>query len=393
MKTKSSTLSTTFHNFRQSAIAGVMITIFSWCGVPTAQADPLLDEIVEFTGAVLYLEHKVPALVIGVVRNDEISVHGFGERAGKSSKAPDGDTLLRVGSITKAFTGEMLAHLAVNGTVKLSQPLIKSWPELAGSARVDVKSIRLIDLATHSAGLPREVPHEPGPVNDPAATITLQAFTDWLKKEPLLYQPGHSVLYSNFGFDLLAMGLSKAANRPYPALLKKTITDPLMMKDTVFELSEEQQQRLMQGHGFDGAAMVNIPTGPVIVGSGGLYSTPNDLLKWMQWHLDRFGKDGAEARLLDHSLYLMRDGLETVAGMDESGHMDAMGLAWVAMMPERDRPFILQKAGGLQGVFSYIAFAPTRGVAVFIAINTFDFAAAMAMADVANQLIASLAPR
>ena len=40
--------------------------------------------------------------------------------------------------------------------------------------------------------------------------------------------------------------------------------------------------------------------------------------------------------------------------MDESGHMDAMGLAWAGMMAEGDRPFILQKAGGLQGTFSYI---------------------------------------
>ncbi|MGB6968345.1 MAG: D-alanyl-D-alanine-carboxypeptidase/endopeptidase AmpH, partial [Methyloceanibacter sp.] len=102
---------------------------------------------------------------------------------------------------------------------------------------------------------------------------------------------------------------------------------------------------------------------------------------------------GAEARLLDHALYLQRDGLQTVAGMDESGHMDAMGLAWVGMMPEGDRPFILQKAGGLQGNFSYIAFAPTRGVAVFIAINKFDFGAAIAMGALANDLIATLAPR
>ena len=43
-----------------------------------------------------------------------------------------------------------------------------------------------------------------------------------------------------------------------------------------------------------------------------------------------------------------------------------MGLGWVGMM-DKDRPSILQKAGGLQGTFTYIAFAPTRGTAVFIA--------------------------
>jgi D-alanyl-D-alanine-carboxypeptidase/D-alanyl-D-alanine-endopeptidase len=47
----------------------------------------------------------------------------------------------------------------------------------------------------------------------------------------------------------------------------------------------------------------------------------------------------------------------------------------------------------LQGVFSYTAFAPTRGVGVFIAINKFDFAAALSMAGAVNELIAQLAPR
>jgi D-alanyl-D-alanine-carboxypeptidase/D-alanyl-D-alanine-endopeptidase len=378
---------------RYAVIAVTMFAGFVWSGKPAAQANPLLDEVVGFTGQVFYIEHKVPALVIGVVRNGEESVFGFGERAGEGSKVPDGNTLMRLGSITKAFTGEVLAHLAAENTVQLTQPLIATWPELAADTNRDVGHIRLIDLATHSGGLPREVPHNPGSKEDPFASITVQAFTDWLKKEPLLFRPGTSVLYSNFAFDLLALGLSKAANKPYPALLKHYITDPLNLKDTVFEPSLDQKKRLMQGHGFDGEALPDVPTGSVIVGSGGLYSTPNDLLSWMKWHLNRFSENGTEARLLDHALYLMRDGLETVSGMDESGHMDAMGLGWVAMMPKGGRPFILQKAGGLQGIFTYIAFAPTRNVAVFMAINKFDFAAAMSMAQVANALIATLAPR
>lgn len=379
-------LSSACRIIRCGAIAVAMIACFTWSGVHVAQADPFLDEIVEFNGEVFYAEYKVPALVIGVVRNGEISVRGFGERAGKGSKAPDGDTVMRIGSITKAFTGEVLAHLAAVSVVQLTQPLTKFLPELATNTKADIGNIRLIDLVTHSAGLPREVPHEPGP-------ITVQAFTNWLKKEPLLFKPGKSVHYSNFGFDLLGLSLSKAANKPFPTLIKHHITDPLNMKDTTFVLSGEQKQRLMQGHGFDGEVLSDVTPDFTPNAAGGLYSTPNDLLRWMQWHLDRFSKNGAEARLLDHSLYLMRDGLATVSGLDESGHMDAMGLGWVAMMPKSDRPFILQKAGGLQGTFSYIAFGPTRDVAVFITINKFDFAAAAAMAEVANGLIATLAPR
>jgi len=358
-----------------------------------ARANQLLDEIVSFTGQVFSIDTKVPAVVIGAIRDGETSVNGFGERAGAGSPPPDGDTILRLGSITKAFTGEMLARLTADGTVELTQPLAKWAPDLASGANSDAQRIRLIDLATHAGGLPREVPHEPGPDDNPFATITRATFVEWLKQNPLLFAPSTSILYSNFGFDLLAIALSEAAKKPYPDLLKEKITGPLGMKDTGFVLTDEQKTRLMQGHAPDGTAMPDVPTGSVIVGSGGLYSTPNDLLLWMKWHLDRFGEKDAEVRVRDHALYVVRDGLKTVSGMDESGHMDAMGLGWVGMMAKGDRPFILQKAGGLQGIFTYVAFAPTRNAAVFIAINKLDFGAAFAMAKFANELLETIAPR
>lgn len=360
-------------------------------GAP-AQADPLLEETVEFTGTVLFLQTKVPGLVIGAVRNGETAVYGFGE-ASDGGKAPDGDTVMRIGSITKAFTGQVLAALAADGTVALTQRLGTLAPDLGTGKDPNVAKIRLIDIATQSAGIPREVPHEPGPEDDPFKPITREAFSGWLAENDLLYPPGTGVLYSNFAFDLLAIGLSEAAKTPYPELLKNHVTGPLGMTDTGFTLNDGQKSRLMQGHGFDGKALPDVPTGEVIVGSGGLYSTPKDLLRWMQWHLDRLAEKDAETRMLDHAAYLMRDNLNPVQGMDESGHMDAMSLAWVVMMPENDRPLILQKAGGLQGTFSYIAFAPTRGVAAFVAINQFDFAAATAMAEVVNEMITTLAPR
>jgi len=375
------------------AVFCLLVAASIFLGASTrAHADALLDEVVTFTGDVLYLQTKVPGLVIGAVRGGEVAIHGVGERA-EGGDAPNGDTVLRIGSITKAFTGQMLAALAAEGTVSLTQTVGKTAPDLGQGADPNVAKLRLVDIATQSSGLPRELPHEPGPPDDPFAPITRDAFAEWLKTEKLLFAPSTGVLYSNFAFDLLAIALSEAADEPYPSLLKKHITGPLDMKDTTFALNKDQERRFMQGHGFDGKPLPNVPTGGVIVGSGGLYSTPKDLLRWMQWHLDRLSPEDAEVRMLDHAAYLVRDGLDPVSGMDESGHMDAMSLGWVVMMPEGDRPLILQKAGGLQGTFTYIAFAPTRGVAAFVAINKFDFAAAMGMAEVVNEMIATLAPR
>jgi D-alanyl-D-alanine-carboxypeptidase/D-alanyl-D-alanine-endopeptidase len=372
------------------AVVAVAVLLFA---ANARAADKLLDEVVEFTGAVLALQIRVPALVIGVVRDGKTTVRGFGETADGSGKRPDGRTMLRLGSLSKAFTGQVLASLAADGTVRFTDRL---QDRLGWDVTVPSRGgheIRLIDLATHSSGLPRELDRQTGPADDPFSTLTPDAYRQGLASDPLVFAPGTGALYSNFGFDVLSAALSHAAGKPYDVLLKERVLDPAGLADTVLLLRPGDEARLLQGHNFDGAPLPNVPTPPIAAGASGLYSTPDDILRWLSWHLDRFGSKDAETRLLDHAAYLQRDGLNPVAGLDESGHMDAIGLGWIVMAPRGDRPLILQKAGGLQGIFSYTAFAPARGIGVFIAINKFDFNAAMVMTETANRLIAELAPR
>jgi D-alanyl-D-alanine-carboxypeptidase/D-alanyl-D-alanine-endopeptidase len=372
----------------------VPLAIGSSLFVPRAYAeDKLLEETVEFTGTVLFLQSHVPALVIGVVRDGQTVVFGFGETSDRSGKAPDRRTMLRIGSLTKAFTGQVLASLVADSTVKFSDRLQDriGWnvtiPSRAG------RQIRLIDLVTHSAGLPREVSREPGPPDNPFSTLTPEAYRNALASDPLIFPPGMGALYSNFGFDVLSAALSHAAGKPYDALLKERVLDPAALTDTVLSVRPEDGTRLLQGHDFDGKPLPNVATPLIAAGASGIYSTPDDILRWLSWHLDRARSSDAEVRILDHATYLQRDGLNPVFGFDESGRMDAIGLGWIVMEPHDDLPLILQKAGGLQGIFSYTAFAPTRGIGAFVAINKFDFGAAVEMAKVVNHMIAELAPR
>ena len=60
-----------------------------------------------------------------------------------------------------------------------------------------------------------------------------------------------------------------------------------------------------------------------MAGASGLYSTADDILKWLQWHLDSSSDHYAETLMIDHAAYVWRDGLEVVYGLDESGEMDA----------------------------------------------------------------------
>jgi hypothetical protein len=82
---------------------GATLVIAFLLGMPIARADALLDEMVGFTGQIFFIDTKVPAVVIGAVRDGDTAVAGFGERAGPGSPAPDGDTIMRIGSITQGL--------------------------------------------------------------------------------------------------------------------------------------------------------------------------------------------------------------------------------------------------------------------------------------------------
>ena len=174
-------------------------------------------------------------------------------------------------------------------------------------------------------------------------------------------------------------------------LLRDRVLEPAGLRDTRFDLQETDRKWAMQGHNFDGSPMPFILNSPMIEGAG-VYSTTNDMLRWLSWHLDRFSTPDAEMRLLDHATYLHRDGLNPVFGMDEGGMMDAISFGWVVMQPDGNRPLILHKSGGLQGEFSFVAMAPTRGI-VFVSMNEFSVEGFEAMAKATIELITELAPR
>jgi D-alanyl-D-alanine-carboxypeptidase/D-alanyl-D-alanine-endopeptidase len=223
--------------------------------------------------------------------------------------------------------------------------------------------------------------------------LTAEAYAKALAEDPLIYTPGTGGIYSNFAYDALGAALAATANKPYADLLKERAIDPAGFEDTIVTLRDGDRARLMQGHNFDGSAMPDVPLAPIAAGAGAMFSTTNDMLKWLDWHMRQPATEDAETLLLNHAANVYRDSLSPAYGFDESGHMDAMGLGWIVMMPEGDRPLLLQKARGLQGTFVYTAFAPAQNIGVFVAINEFDFAAAMGMAKVVNELIATLAPR
>jgi D-alanyl-D-alanine-carboxypeptidase/D-alanyl-D-alanine-endopeptidase len=165
------------------------------------------------------------------------------------------------------------------------------------------------------------------------------------------------------------------------------------MVDTTLQPSAEQCARLMTGYGIPGASAEPCVPTTEIAGSGGVYSTASDMVRWLRHQLAPKDERARATLALAHAPYRQRQALDAAIGFDEAGPMQGIGLAWLIMTPEGDRPLIVQKTGGLAGFMSYLAFAPGTGVGAFVAVNRIDFAMFGDLTEGVNQLIASLVPR
>jgi len=137
-------------------------------------------------------DHWGVGIVVGIVDEHGSRIISYGKLDNGSSSQVDGDTLFEIGSITKTFTALLLEDMVARGEMKLDDPVEKFLPEKVKIPSKGGRKITLLDLATHSSGLPRDI-------ND----WTVQGMYDFLGRCQLISKPGTKVLYSNLGFCLL----------------------------------------------------------------------------------------------------------------------------------------------------------------------------------------------
>ncbi len=221
--------------------------------------------------------------VVGIRFRGETKVLSFGELRVGSGVAPDAHTVFEIGSVTKTFTGLLLADAIENGRVKATDRLDSFRPEWKGAATSD---IRLIDLVTHRSGLPRlpcnlhasdpRRPYADYSEDDLVGGLSDRAFG---KSCALGRHPSDQFAYSNWGFGLLGYVLSRASKSTYPELLRARVTEPLALKDTTYDLSEDQRRRLAQGYTEDGTESP-LWDRKILMGNGAIRSTVTDLLQY-----------------------------------------------------------------------------------------------------------------
>jgi len=352
---------------------------------PLRAQQPLSLADAALRGQTIFEQSAVTGMVLVVVRNSEIMIKGYGETSSGSSHAPDSNSELRLCSISKVFTGDLLTRLSAAGTVSLTDPLQRYAPPHAKVPQgPDGTPVTLQDLALHTSGLPREV--LPSPAKVPHFTFPgYAARWAWLPKQKLTTAPGTVALYSNIGFDLLGDALASASNKSYAQLLHETLLQPLAMWDTTLVPSKEQCARLLQPIKDEGPCTDTQASGA----SSGVYSTPADMAKLLQYLLRVPSSVAQPAAAL--AVYLKPAQLKSVQGLSHAGNPTGIGLGWVQLGDPDTPPALMEKTGGGAGFTTYIAVSPTRQTGIFLAATWSKGDATIDFFHEANNLLAELA--
>jgi CubicO group peptidase (beta-lactamase class C family) len=196
-------------------------------------------------------------------------------------KPVDENSVFEIGSITKVFTGILLADMVLRGEVRLDQPVAELLPATVKMPSRSGKVITLQHLSTQTSGLPR-LPGNMAPkdMSNPYADYTVAQLYTFLSGHELRRDPGTVYEYSNLGVGLLGHALSLRAGKPYEELVRERILVPLGMTSTAITLTPDMKKRVAQGHDVnsDPVPLWDLPT---LAGAGALRSTVADMRRFI----------------------------------------------------------------------------------------------------------------
>jgi len=242
---------------------------------------------------------SIGSIAAGVVVDTTIVWAGaFGRADRDRGVSADARTIYRIGSISKSMTAVALMRLVGRGTVGLDDPVVKYLPEFAGlgGGVPEARTITLRQLASHTGGLVREPALEgaaAGPIAEWERKVIASVPTTTLRSAP-----GTAYSYSNIGYGILGLALSRAAGEPFMDLVRRTLFEPLGMASSTFIIRPPLDARLAAGYENARDGSIDAAT-PALeqagrgykVPNGGVYSTVHDLARFIALLTGALGDD------------------------------------------------------------------------------------------------------
>jgi CubicO group peptidase (beta-lactamase class C family) len=308
---------------------------------------------------------NVGSIAAAVVVGDSIVwTEAFGWADRDKHIRADAHTIYRLGSVSKSFTAIVLAQLVDRGVIALDDPVERYFPEIRGLAGPlpGATPITFRHLASHTAGIIRE-PMLIGAASGPIAEWEAKVLAS-IPTTSFDAPPGARYSYSNIGYGILGLALSRAAHVPFMKLVEDGIFTPLGMASSTFIITDRLRPALSVGYLNSAGGAIDAATPAAEhagrgykVPNGGVYSTVTDLARYLG------ALSGAKRPVTSDSMRLAMMTKQT----PESGP-NSYGLGLFILAPPGALRTV-SHGGGVAGYTCEIAFDPESKVGVILLRN------------------------
>lgn len=328
--------------------------------------------------------------VVAVVTPDEKVVRGYGGVVANGAP-PDGDTLFQIGSISKVFTGLVLAREVAAGHMHATDP---APPYLAADLETPLAgaTITLADLVTHHAGLPempsnlldRDGDGKRDPTFDPLSPgkgYTRADLASYFGGTPPPSPAGYK--YSNLSLGLLGLALEdQLGAQSYDTLLREHVLDDLGMHDTwglVSAIAPEALGRAAQGYAVTHSqrAPGKLAEMGALAGAGEVTTTGNDAARLLS------SLTGITRSPLDEAVALA---VSPLAPSSKTEIEIGYGIE-VEHLADGDR---FNKGGATASQTAYLSFRRDPAVGVMVMTSCGSFNAPRTLATTINDRVTAL---
>jgi CubicO group peptidase (beta-lactamase class C family) len=281
---------------RVAVFTGFFVTALG-CVVPSAdgQARPqLVPGIpqIDSMASAEFARDSLASITFGIVRGDSLVwTRSFGYADVLKKRQANRNTVYRIGSVTKTFTGVMLLQLLERGKLSLADSASKFFPALGRMAGRTARSgpITVQQLATMTSGMPTE------PTSEQFITghDWLASLRSAIATTSLAHEPGTAFAYSNLGYAALAAVLSRAAGISYVEWQQAQILRPLALTHTWFDWDPAMTADLAVGYDISTGGVLDTAQSATDrvhgrgykVPVGGMFTTVGDLARFLSLEL------------------------------------------------------------------------------------------------------------
>ncbi len=286
---------------------------------------------------------------------------GYG-MADRDHGLPNGPLVhYRIASVSKTFTATMIMKLVEEGKIGLQDPISRYLP----SYRRDTgEKVTIHHLLTHSSGIPNYVAmpefrrRATGPM--PGVDSLAQVYCSG----NLEFEPGSRYSYSNSGYVLLGAIIESVTHQPYERALRTMILDPAGMSETGLDHHGLDLPARALGYtpGFrDELEQVQNWNPEWAYAAGGLYATPDDMVRWDQVLYDE---------VLVNRSTLKRMMTPYFPAFRGASYGYGFSLARTVKSRRGDSLLVMSHEGGLPGFNSLFSRIPATKHMVFVVSNT-----------------------